>query len=124
MINKTLLLALVVLTAAGCTSTTHFQWGNYEQNLYDYYHEAAVKEKVIADHIKMVESHAGTERKIAPGMYAEAGTFYLEKGETENAVKYYKLEKEAWPESAKLMDQLISTIESNNNATENKNIGE
>ena len=122
--KKALLLALAALMATGCASTTHFQWGNYEQNLYDYYHEAAVKEKVIADHIKMVDSHGGTGKKIAPGMYAEAGTFYLEKGEADKAVAYYKLEKEAWPESAKLMDQLINTIENNNNPSENNNNGE
>lgn len=114
MINKPLILVLLGLTAVGCTSPTHFQWGNYEQNLYDYYHEAALKEKVIADHLQMVDAQSDAEKKIAPGMYAEAGTFYLEKGEAEKAVKYYKLEKRTWPESATLMDQLISTIENGN----------
>lgn len=105
------LMVMSVLVVSGCVSPSHFQWGDYEQNLYDYYHEPGIKEKVIQNHLKMVAAQVEAGKKIAPGMYAEAGTFYLEKGDKASAVKYYKLEKQAWPDSAKLMDQLISTLE-------------
>src|SRR5450830_669859 len=56
-------------------------------------------------------SACATKQKVAPGLYAEVGTIYLQSGAKESAVKYYKLERDTWPESKALMTSMIENIE-------------
>lgn len=104
-------LACALLVLGGCTSTSQYKWGNYEDNMFDYYHEPGRKDKVVSDHLRMVANPPSNGQKLAPGMYAEAGTFYLEMGDLQKAIEYYQYEKEAWPESATLMDALIQNLQ-------------
>ena len=47
---------------------------------------------------------------VPPGIYAEVGTIYLERGPA-TAVTYYKKERDAWAESRTLMDSMIKALE-------------
>jgi len=100
---------IITILASGCTSSTNYKWGNYEQNIFDYYHEPSKRDEVISSHLAMVNGES--TQKLAPGMYAEAGTFYLERGDRQNAIFFYMKEKEAWPESAQLMDALVANLQ-------------
>ena len=44
---------------------------------------------------------------VAPGLYAELGTLYLQGGDNARAIVFYTKERDAWPESRTLMDGLI-----------------
>lgn len=55
---------------------------------------------------------------IYPGLYLEYGYIMARRGKTREAIKYYRLEKKHWPESAQLVDWLISSADSRNSAAE------
>jgi len=87
-----------------------YQWGGYDAMLYQSYKNP---EKVIAlragleSHIAQMEL---SKQKVAPGLYAELGTIYLQEGDSTKAVAMYTKERDAWPESRGLMDGLIKNI--------------
>jgi len=62
-----------------------------------------------------LEAHIGamekSNQKVAPGLYAELGTLYLQTGSSDLAISYYTKERSAWPESRTLMTALIQNIE-------------
>ena len=51
--------------------------------------------------------------RLAPGLYAEIGTFYARAGKFEEALTYYELERKTWPESQGFMTALIDGIQRN-----------
>ncbi|WP_075187809.1 DUF4810 domain-containing protein [Teredinibacter haidensis] len=107
---KILLIACILLLGA-CSSQNHYNWGGYSDGLYEYYHRpsehAKVRQQLVA-HIANLEKSA---KLIPPGLYAEAGTFFLETGDSATAIEYYKKEYETWPESQTLMMAMIQNLE-------------
>lgn len=113
---KELPMKLIVLLACGlfltgCANRSSlYQWGGYDAMLYQSYKDP---EKVIALrtglelHITQMEL---SKQKIAPGLYAELGTIYLQAGDSNKAVAMYAKERDAWPESRGLMDTLINNV--------------
>lgn len=103
------LMALVVLT--GCASPALYQWGGYDQALYAGYKDTT---KMEALRLKL-EAHIGemekSNRRVAPGLYAELGTLYLQSGATGQAMAWYAKERDAWPESRLLMTSMIQNLE-------------
>jgi len=113
--NKPLLVSSVLLIAlTGCaTRSGLYSWGEYEQDLFNYYHEASTQEEAAANHIEFVSNIEQSGETPAPGLLAEAGTFYLLAGDTGSAIKFYQLEFDTWPESRPMMGILIQNLESN-----------
>ena len=112
---KILLLLVCGLFLTGCANRgSIYQWGGYDAMLYQSYKNP---EKVVElrqgleVHIAKMEQ---SKQKIAPGLYAELGTIYLQTGDTANAVAMYTKERDAWPESKGLMDALITNIAKRN----------
>lgn len=105
-----LLLASLVL--AGCaTSRDAYDWGKYDEMLYQSYKDVSRTENLrvgIETHIAALEK---SNRKVAPGLYAELGTLYLEAGDSDRAISLYTKERDAWPESKGLMDVMIASLE-------------
>jgi hypothetical protein len=109
---KTVFIALLTLvTLTGCVTTGLYDWGHYEDDLFDYYHQPGEKEKAIADLEKLLAKQEAKGRKPAPGLYAELGTFYLLEGDSATAIGFYQKEAEYWPESEPMMSTLISNLE-------------
>ena len=109
---KTIAVAAVALSMAGCATTNNlYQWGGYEDQLYAAYKDPnqveALRLKLEA-HIQQTEK-AG--QKVAPGLYAELGTLYLQGGANGTAMDYYARERKAWPESQQLMTAMIENLE-------------
>lgn len=108
---KRLSIALLALALAGCATPGLYQWGGYEKMLYDGYKDPAAMEAMrlgLETHIAAVEESRG---RVAPGLYAELGTLYLQAGASDKALAHYTREREAWPESRGLMDAMIKNIE-------------
>lgn len=113
---KELPMKLIVLLACGLLLTgcanrpSLYQWGGYDAMLYQSYKDP---EKVAAFRTGL-ESHIAqmelSKQKIAPGLYAELGTIYLQAGDSSKAVAMYTKERDAWPESRGLMDTLINNV--------------
>lgn len=108
---KLIVLLACGLLLTGCANRSSlYQWGGYDAMLYQSYKDP---EKVIALrtglelHIAQMEL---AKQKIAPGLYAELGTIYLQAGDSNKAVAMYTKERDAWPESRGLMDTLINNV--------------
>lgn len=106
-----LIAVLVILIISGCAQQTLYDWGSYEQTLFIHYHDPALKEEALKEYIAFVEQGGTPEHRIAPGLFAEAGTFLLEEGDLVNAIKFYQMEYEAWPESRPMLSVLIENLE-------------
>lgn len=101
----------VIMMLSGCASNNGlYQWGNYEEALFVNYHEPAVKEEMLNNYLAFVREYEPSKQAIAPGLYAEAGTFMLKRGKAEEAIAFYELERKHWPESEELMNTLINNL--------------
>ncbi len=110
---KCLAAGVVLALMTGCaTDRSLYQWGGYDEALYSSYKNpetvAALQSK-LEIHIAAMNA-AG--QKVAPGLYAELGSLYLQSGKTDAAIEQYRNERELWPESRQLMDSMIGTLES------------
>jgi len=108
---RLLLTAPLVLALVGCAAPGLYQWGGYDQALYAGYKDPtkmAALQLQLETHIAAME--AG-KQKVAPGLYAELGTLYLQGGAPDKATGLYAKERAAWPESNGLMTAMIQNIE-------------
>ncbi len=103
------LMTLALLT--GCAAPGLYQWGGYDQALYAGYKDTtkmeALRTKLETHVVEMEKSKA----KVAPGLYAELGTLYLQAGASQKAIDFYTKERDTWPESRVLMTSLIQNLE-------------
>ncbi|MGH1359542.1 MAG: DUF4810 domain-containing protein [Burkholderiaceae bacterium] len=110
----------LLLLVSGC-ATGLYEWGQYEQTLYQKYKDPGQSEAMrvnLTNHIALMEK---SNLKVAPGLYAELGTLYLEAGDAKSAIRYYELEQAAWPESEALMTAMITNLKRMNKpSTQNK----
>ena len=104
-------LAPLVLVLSGCAAPGLYQWGGYEDALYAGYKDTTKMEALrlaLEGHIAEMEKR---QQKVAPGLYAELGTLYLQSGLTTQAIGLYARERDAWPESRGLMSAMIQNLE-------------
>jgi hypothetical protein len=103
------LATLALLT--GCAAPGLYQWGGYDQALYAGYKDTTKMEALRTK----LETHVGemekSKAKVAPGLYAELGTLYLQAGASQKAIDLYTKERDTWPESRVLMTSLIQNLE-------------
>lgn len=111
--NKGVLaLSTTLILLSGCaTNQGLYDWGHYQETLFIVYHDPALKEEALNNYLEFVETGGTPQHPIAPGLFAEAGTFMLEQGKVGEAIKYYKMEYEAWPESQPMLGMLIENLE-------------
>jgi hypothetical protein len=102
------------LLLVGCAAPRLYNWGGYDQALYAGYKDVTKMEALrvkLETHVSAMEL---AKQKVAPGLYAELGTLYLQSGATSKAIGLYSQERQAWPESAQLMTSLIQNLERQN----------
>jgi hypothetical protein len=106
-------IALLAATAllAGCAKPMKYDWGGYDSGLYGYYKSPASADNFRVSLEEQVKAVEGRKMRPAPGIYAEIGTLYLEKGDRTTAATYYQKERDAWPESRYLMETLLKSLE-------------
>ena len=101
----------VCLLLSACATQRSYQWGDYENDLYSSYKDADKTEALRLNLDAKIKQLEQSNVKVAPGLYAELGTLYLQKGEPETAKLFYGKERDAWPESSQLMEALMKNIE-------------
>ena len=108
---RLVLLALTASLLTACVPQQMYKWGDYDKGLLASYKDPndieALRVKLEA-HISTLEA---SQSKVAPGLYAELGTLYYQKGDAQNARIYYTKERDAWPESAGLMTALLQNMD-------------
>lgn len=107
MINLFVFVALIAISSARCAHTTLYEWGKYDQRLYQYYKNPDGIDDVKEEIYQVIQKSEQSGERVAPGLYAEYGFFLLESGESSQAVRFFEKERESWPESAQFMNQMI-----------------
>jgi hypothetical protein len=107
---KNLLLLIAVIALTGCVAP-RYQWGKYDEMLYQTYKNPGKAEEMRVSLEAHLASLEASKQRVAPGLYAELGTIYLQGGDKKKAAAFYSKEKAAWPESQELMNALIKNIE-------------
>jgi hypothetical protein len=101
------LAALAVL--AGCAAPQNkYDWGNYEQSLYEYYKAPANTQALLLSLNTTITNAEANKRTVAPGLYAEYGFLLMQSGKPKEAIAYFEKEKSKWPESAALMNRMVA----------------
>lgn len=102
-----LAVALLALSAAACAPTTMYHWRGYDAALYAHYRNPTDRGPWLeALQTAILEAEA-KGLQVPPGLYAEYGYALLEDGKPQEAVAYFKKERDKWPESAVLMEKMI-----------------
>jgi hypothetical protein len=107
---KRLYSVAIALVLTGCAAPNNrlYDWGGYDGLLYQSYKEpatVAANMQKLEEHIHKLEQ---SQQKVAPGLYADLGTMYLQTGDKEKARANFTKERELWPESRVLMDALLN----------------
>ncbi|HUG10971.1 MAG TPA: DUF4810 domain-containing protein [Opitutaceae bacterium] len=107
------LIAAVVLLAGCQTARPLYYWGNYEGTLYSGYSKpgSISPDEGIARMQEDLAKAAATGRAPNPGLHAQLGFYYLQAGNGEAARAEFEAEKALYPESATLMDRMISKLQ-------------
>ncbi len=106
-----LLILSSVVALGGCATPSLYDWGNYEKGLYEGYKDPTKIEALrleLEAHIAEMEKSG---KKVAPGLFAELGTLYLQSGSSDKAIAMYSREQDTWPESKGLMTAMIKNLE-------------
>lgn len=112
---KWVAIPLAAALVTGCAgSGSIYEWGGYQPALNDYTKtgDTAQFETAILDTIAKGEEKG----RVPPGVYAELGFLLFNTNRPAEAVIFFQREKEAFPESAILMDRLILGAERANEA--------
>ncbi|AVY93545.1 DUF4810 domain-containing protein [Microvirgula curvata] len=109
MIHRHLLLPLLAaLMLAGCAAQRDkYTWGEYESSLYSYYKNPENAAALTLALQKTIEGAEKGKLPPAPGLYAEYGYLLMQQGKKQEAIAAFEKEKQRWPESGKLMDNMI-----------------
>lgn len=104
---------LGLMFLAGCVTKhpDHYTWGNYDGSLYAYYKNPENSAAYMASLSKIVAEAETSKKTLAPGLYAEYGYMLLQQKKTDEAIIYFKKEKQTWPESGYFMDGMIKNAQ-------------
>lgn len=97
---------------AGCGPGPMYEWGGYEESLRRSYADgsdkgATTQRNNLEKEIRKAESSG---KKVPPGKYAHVGYLCYLGGDKAGASKYFEAERRAFPESARLMDQMLGRL--------------
>ena len=92
---------------AGCAPSKSYIWNDYDKKLYEHYKNPAEYDQFVEGMKVTIESGEATG-KVPPGLYAEYGFLFYERGKIGESLIYFQKEHDAWPESQLLMTKMIS----------------
>jgi len=93
--------------AAGCAPRTAYLWGDYDSALYAHYANPQDSERYLERLGQIVQKAEVEKDKVPPGLYAEYGYALFEVGRLDEAIIYYRKEREQWEESRVFMEKMI-----------------
>jgi len=100
-------LALATLSLGACQQTSLYNWGDYDTKMLSYYKDASHIDGFEAELLALIEQSDTSDKKLAPGIFAEYAFLQMQKGDMKKAVTFFELEKKNWPESKLLMETMI-----------------
>ena len=120
--NMICVIAFIVIAffSSGCASTK-YAWNNYDGVLYKHYKNPHDNEEFI-EHLNEIIQEGEASGKIPPGIYAEYGYAMYERGQYDEAIKFYQKEYDKWPESRTFMTKMIATAKNQNKIRSQKTL--
>jgi hypothetical protein len=101
--------ALLLALGACASNQSMYEWGSYQHDLLSYSKNPTEGKKFSAALAADLEK-AEAVHKVPPGMYAEYGYMLLDADDAKGAVLYFTKERDRWPESAMLMNKVITRL--------------
>jgi hypothetical protein len=108
-------LCVVLLAGGGCGgSTSRYDWGSYQPSVARLYSDqspgalADDRQRLVAE-VRKTESRG--KLKVPPGKYAHIGYLCYLSGDRDAARTYFEAEGRSYPESAKLMNDMIGRLQ-------------
>lgn len=109
--KKTLLFCAAILPLiVGCSSNNDsglYFWGQYSISSFEHTQDDITDQEYLDI---LTEARSEATKKLPPGFLADLGTLYLNMGDANQALTLYRMEGDAWPESAEFMNALIQGI--------------
>jgi hypothetical protein len=106
--------ALLAACALGCASSSHYDWGRYEESVYLVTHrpDSFDLQAEIDQLESQLEQTSHRQRLPGPGLHAHLGFLHSMAGNVDAAKSHFQTEKELFPESARFMDNLMAMLTS------------
>lgn len=111
----TTFLSAVFLTGCG-TTAIKYDYGDYAESYYSYKKEPgenSLKEWKSAM-TEVVSNAKEKDLRVPPGIYANLGYLALKENNNIEAITYFKLEKQTYPQATRFMNNLIQKAEKAN----------
>lgn len=107
-------LAIALIAAGGCAARPLYHWGSYEDLVYQMYTspgkaDPATQIERLSRDISAAESRG---ERVAPGVHLHLGWVYAQQGNPQAARQEMEAEKRLFPESTRLVDRLLASLES------------
>jgi hypothetical protein len=106
---------LFIVLFTGCVKEEPpiYIWNDYANSSFDYVkrsHEKEVFIKHLDEVGKIITDSELKKQRVPPGIYAEYGKLLIENDKKDEAMKYFSLEKQTYPESSIFIDKLIERL--------------
>lgn len=108
-------LAAFALTSVGCASDNRtYVWSSYQHDFYESVPRHVkddpqkLSKRLEATLKRIIAKSDAAKRKVPPGLLAEYGYFFFQRGEMDSAVTWFEREAREWPESAALMQRMVA----------------
>lgn len=111
--TRLLSLSLAIVLFTACAGPTLYSWGAYEELMYRSYAapgSVSPEQQVEALERDYQQARAANKR-MPPGFHAHLGVLYFQLGKLDQAKQQLETEKAEFPESAVMMDRLLSRLE-------------
>ncbi len=109
--KKVVLFLGIALFLSGCSvPQPPYVMGKYQHNLFLYYGGRLDDEEFLQTLLASEKEANEKGIPLAPGLYAEIGTLYLNKGNRKEAMAYYTKEGETWVQGKPFMDTLVQNL--------------
>lgn len=101
------------LLVAGCsTRAALYDWGEYEQVVYEGLKSPDGAE--VGGHVARLradlERIEASERRVPPGLHAHLGYLYANQRQFDLARRHFQIEKQLFPEASSFMDRAIARM--------------
>ena len=108
-----LFLIIISYLLIGCTSQKPlYHWGNYSSTLYEY--KKAPNDENLINHkntlAEIIKKSKEEGLRVPPGVYCEYGYIFMKEGNHNDALRYFDLEEQTYPESKIFMQNLKSKL--------------
>jgi hypothetical protein len=110
---RTLIGLAVSVLLVGCAApTTLYEWGRYEDAIYDMYLEPGKVSNTeeIERFEQQIEETVSAGKFVPPGLHAHLAYLYISDGDYPTALVHLQTEKAKFPESARFIDGIIERM--------------